>query len=341
MKYINGLHKQSKKFTVMLIPDSSARVRSLHIPYWVFGLLVVPVLTIVVVAVLFQARVFSLENLLDYSASQLMETADEKDRLRETLLAEDASVEAYGGFYEGYVDIEEYLRAAQNELTEEQLHEIMDRLNAIDDMKHGIVSVLLDIAALEAIPFLFDEITLSGGVDRARGGPYTEGPEDIIAELDSILAGSLDDMNVLIELAEDLEDYFRARPIGWPVATERRIGSEFGYRPNPFTGSGMEMHTGIDINVPIGTEVFSTAYGVVEFAGWHNMGYGYLVVIVHDFGYSTFFAHNSEVLVTLGQEVERGELIALSGNTGRSTGPHVHYEVRHNGIPVNPRQYLD
>ena len=145
-------------------------------------------------------------------------------------------------------------------------------------------------------------------------------------------------MQALHILAGDLETYFRALPTGWPV-TSREVGSEFGNRVDPF-GQGLEMHEGIDINVPVGTEVFATAYGVVAFAGWHTGGYGFLVIIEHDFDFTTYYAHNSELLVTAGEEVSRGQAVALSGNTGRSTSPHLHYEVRNNGIPMNPRGFL-
>jgi len=332
----NGKHKQSKCLTLMLVPDSSAKVRSIRISYWTLSILAIPLVSIMIIVGLFQTRVFALESLLDFSASQLSATVDEKDRLRETLLDNEVSAEPYERHNEQAVPEEE---AYTGGITEEQLEYVLARLSVIDGMKDGIIGVFNDIAAMEAVPFLFDESTLSGSVVRAQGGQYTGGPENVIAELDSILAGSLDSMSALTGLAEGLEEYFGARPSGWPV-TEGQVTSEFGYRPNPFTGRGLEMHDGIDIGVPVGTEVFATAPGVVEFAGWHTMGFGYLVVIVHDFGYSTFYAHNSEVLVTLGQEVERGQVIALSGNTGRSTAPHVHYEVRHNGVPINPRQFL-
>ena len=101
------------------------------------------------------------------------------------------------------------------------------------------------------------------------------------------------------------------------------------------------MHEGIDLPAPIGTGVYATAYGVVSFAGWNSGGFGFLVIIEHDFDYSTYYAHNSEVLVTVGEEVSRGQRIALSGNSGRSTNPHCHYEVRNNGLPQNPRGYLN
>lgn len=125
-------------------------------------------------------------------------------------------------------------------------------------------------------------------------------------------------------------------PSIWPVQGE--ITSPFGYRGNPI-GGGSGFHEGIDIGVDAGTPVHATAAGKVTEAGWVD-GYGNLVEIDHGNGFVTRYGHNSMILVTLGQEVQAGAIISLAGSTGRSTGPHVHYEVRINGSPVNPMSFL-
>ena len=99
------------------------------------------------------------------------------------------------------------------------------------------------------------------------------------------------------------------------------------------------MHDGIDIGVPEGTPVHAAAAGTVIYAGWMS-GYGNIVVIDHGNGLSTAYAHNSQLIVGQGATVGKGFVIALSGNTGHSTGPHVHFEVRVNGSPVDPLGYL-
>lgn len=120
------------------------------------------------------------------------------------------------------------------------------------------------------------------------------------------------------------------RAFSWPV--RGRISSSYGPRWG-------RMHHGIDIAVNTGTEVKAAARGRVSFAGW-NGGYGYLVVIDHGNGVETRYAHLSKILVHVGQYVTRGQVIAHSGNTGNSTGPHLHFEIRHRGNSVNPIQYL-
>ena len=118
-----------------------------------------------------------------------------------------------------------------------------------------------------------------------------------------------------------------------------KVTSEFGYRQNP-TGAGSEGHTGLDMAVPLGTEVRAVKDGRVLFVRYKQTGYGYHVAIDHGGGLVTMYAHCSEILVTEGQTVAAGEVIAKSGSTGRSTGPHLHLEVIQDGIPQNPRQYL-
>ena len=121
-----------------------------------------------------------------------------------------------------------------------------------------------------------------------------------------------------------------AAGLAWPVSGP--VTSGFGMRWG-------RMHTGIDIAVPTGTPVHAAAAGTVVYAGWMS-GYGYLVAIDHGGALATAYAHNSSLAVTVGQRVTQGQVVSLSGSTGHSTGPHVHFEVRVNGAPVDPLQYL-
>jgi len=128
-----------------------------------------------------------------------------------------------------------------------------------------------------------------------------------------------------------------AAPKRWPVDVETRITSWYG--PREFKGR-REFHTGIDIGVWYSTEVKATKAGKVVSAGWLPR-YGWTVEIQHEMGYSTLYAHNRYYFPDAGDEVEEGEVIALSGDTGDTTGPHLHYEIRLNGKPVDPMKYLD
>ncbi|WP_456155451.1 murein hydrolase activator EnvC family protein [Veillonella sp.] len=124
--------------------------------------------------------------------------------------------------------------------------------------------------------------------------------------------------------------------LGWPVSGE--ITSPYGYRVHPIWGTTI-YHSGIDIGVDEGTPVHAADSGVIVWSGWMG-GYGYAVVIDHGNGLSTLYGHNSELAVDEGQSVSKGQVIAYAGSTGNSTGPHVHFEVRENGDPVDPMGYL-
>jgi murein DD-endopeptidase MepM/ murein hydrolase activator NlpD len=125
-------------------------------------------------------------------------------------------------------------------------------------------------------------------------------------------------------------------PSMWPV--EGRVGSSFGEREDPFNGEGA-FHSGIDIEAPYGTPVRATADGEVSGAPM-GAGYGREVVLLHGHGYETLYGHLSAIAVLPGQHVTLGQVIGYVGQTGRATGPHLHYEVRVNNTPVNPHKYL-
>ncbi len=116
------------------------------------------------------------------------------------------------------------------------------------------------------------------------------------------------------------------------------ITSRFGYRMSPFSGKAA-LHQGVDIASAPGTPVYAPADGVVSYAGY-DQGYGKLVSIDHGYGVVTRYGHNSQLFVVVGQKVKRGDVITATGSTGRSTGTHLHYEVRVNGLPVDPLNYI-
>jgi murein DD-endopeptidase MepM/ murein hydrolase activator NlpD len=126
--------------------------------------------------------------------------------------------------------------------------------------------------------------------------------------------------------------------LGWPAPSSKRITSYFGYRTHPIL-KVKKLHTGIDIGVPSGHDIVAANAGKVIKAAWNN-SYGYMIMIDHGGGIVTLYAHNSKLLVKTGDIVKKGQVIALSGSTGMSTGPHLHFEVRVNGEYKNPLDYL-
>ncbi|MDM1407736.1 M23 family metallopeptidase [Myroides sp. DF42-4-2] len=160
---------------------------------------------------------------------------------------------------------------------------------------------------------------------------------DIIAKQTAIQSRSLDD---IINLAKGKEKLLAAIPAIQPVKNEslKHMASGYGYRSDPFTKI-KKFHAGMDFSVNIGTPIYATGDGRVTRANNQLSGYGNLIEIEHGYGYQTRYAHLSKYNVTQGQTVKRGDIIGYAGSTGRSSGPHLHYEVHYKGNPVNPLNY--
>lgn len=147
--------------------------------------------------------------------------------------------------------------------------------------------------------------------------------------------------NELIELSKEHEKRLSSLPAIQPVRNSdlKRLASGFGWRIDPVYGT-RKMHWGLDFTADVGTEIYATGDGVVEEIKTSNWGYGREIVINHGFGYQTRYAHVSEFKVKEGDQVKRGDLIALMGSTGKSTGSHLHYEVMKDGKKVNPINFF-
>ena len=159
---------------------------------------------------------------------------------------------------------------------------------------------------------------------------------DVLAKELYVQSKSYDD---IIEMAKKQEIRMENIPAIQPVLNKdlTRVASGYGMRIDPVYHV-RKFHQGMDFTAPTGTEVFATGNAKVSFSGW-KQGYGNTVILDHGFGYETVYAHLYKSLVRKGQKVRRSDIIALVGNTGKSTGPHLHYEVRLNGRPVDPRNY--
>lgn len=141
------------------------------------------------------------------------------------------------------------------------------------------------------------------------------------------------------QLIKDVEKqlkFLESKPDTWPVPG--KITSGFGYRRHPISGK-RDFHQGIDIANKTGTSIIASGSGIVTFSGY-NGGYGKVIIISHGYGYKSVYAHNTENLVKVGERVEKGEIIGKLGNTGTSTGPHVHFEIHYNGSQINPLKIL-
>ena len=234
---------------------------------------------------------------------------------------------------------------AEIDRTKEQTRESLDTLALqLGNMQSHVLRLnalgerLTELVKLDAEEFNF-------GVDPALGGIESVAPtrtieiSEFVEELQR-LALVVDDREHKLEILENLirDDKvvqgleLAGKPAkGW-------ISSDYGYRTDPFSGK-KGFHHGIDIAGKKGSKVRAVASGVVVFSGKKN-GYGYIVEILHANGYITKYGHNSKNLVKVGDLLNKGDVISLMGSTGRSTGPHVHFEISHNGKSINPNKFF-
>jgi len=207
-----------------------------------------------------------------------------------------------------------------------------EQLQRIDQLASGASQTADEIAAIlkrQGVPV--DEVAFVPSTD-AIGGPY------LAPQSERDFNASLNALDAALNRLETVRGTAKRLPFANP-APGQEITSRFGNRPDPFFG-GLAMHAGIDFRAPTGTEIRSTGAGKVVTASFSG-GYGNMVEIDHGLGLSTRYGHMSRILVSEGDTVETGQILGLSGSTGRSTGPHLHYEVRRNGDPVDPMRFLN
>ena len=223
------------------------------------------------------------------------------------------------------------------------LNKQLDRIdNVLGDIQHRDDNIYRTIFEAEPIPSSVRQAGM-GGVNRYES---LEGfkSSDLLIETTSRLDKLAKQLYVqsksfdeVINMAKNKEKMLASIPAIQPVANKdlKRMASGYGYRIDPVYKT-KKFHAGMDFSAPTGTEIYATGDGTVVKVKEDNRGYGHHVVIDHGFSYETLYAHLSDIKIKEGDEVKRGEIIGLVGNTGKSVGPHLHYEVRKNGRAVNP-----
>ena len=222
------------------------------------------------------------------------------------------------------------------QLIQEKLQSTTDEIVQIQKLKDRFMEMATPSAVKSQIP---------GG--NAKGGPLKlvsqkkNNDADLIAALDESLQDvssfkkSVEEINAL--WAKQLA-WLNTLPTGTPVKGSYNLSSGYGLRIDPFT-QAMAKHEGLDFAAPVGTPIIASANGVISRAGWDSQ-YGNVVEINHAEGFKTRYAHASQLLVRTGQTVKKGDVIAKVGNTGRSSGPHLHYEVIRAGAHINPANMM-
>ena len=302
------------EFTIVFFPGSLSAPRKLHLPkrFVKFGILVS---FVVLIGVLGSSFYF----VQQYSKLQGSETELVK-------LRRDAKIRK--------IQVEKFAQQVKNFETE------MVRLERFEKK-------LRVITALENSPRSIEKNWGVGGPYGFSTNSFTTAMGWGAANMVERLSNGLDHLGKQAKIQsisfQELDNFFKnqksllsSTPSIWPI--RGWVTSGFGFRKSPFTGL-REKHEGWDIAARNGSPVLTTADGVVVVEG-REYGYGNLVEIDHGYGRVTRYGHNSKHLVKVGDRVKRGQVVTLVGNTGRSTGPHLHYEVLLNGVPVNPKNYI-
>ena len=228
------------------------------------------------------------------------------------------------------------------------LARIAHQQSALDGMNEKVRELRQEVAGWTNVHArlldAFGPETAAAARDKGIGGPAAPAeatpqhlvPRDELSRLAEVVARTSQSLATLDRLMMRAARILASLPSRWPV--RGHVNSEFGNRPSPWTQQ-KEFHSGMDIGAERGTAVRAPASGTVSFAGWHAE-YGHTLIIDHGTDIKTIYGHLSKILVSLGQRVETGTEVGLTGTSGRSSGPHLHYEILVKGQAVNPRAYL-
>jgi murein DD-endopeptidase MepM/ murein hydrolase activator NlpD len=355
--------KEKQPITIMIVPHSERSPISLRIPLWVTPLVLIILAALLVLTVSLASSYYRLQSqLTELQREREMETSRQRE-MRTMILSQQDEVRNLSAEVEQLeVDLIEIERIS-DEIRELIGVEEPELTPTPEPSSSRVDSPFDPEQGGQSSPKIGVTIGLGGG---SPYQPIDYSPSDcpmaVVAEtsqhvqnMSLLLPVTLQEQQLLREQIlkrlekidpikrhdpEALETELQllaSAPQKWPVDVEARITS--GYGPREFKGKP-EFHTGIDIGVWYSTEVKATKAGKVVFAGLLPR-YGWTVEIEHEMGYSTLYAHNRYYFPDAGDEVEEGEVIALSGDSGDTTGPHLHYEIRLNGKPVDPMKYLD
>jgi murein DD-endopeptidase MepM/ murein hydrolase activator NlpD len=300
--------KKEKAFTLMIVPHSGKSTLSISIP-----IIILKILGGLLAGIVAAATIIAVNFTLSYKEMK----ASNRDLT---------------------VKVRDYNKLQQ------QLDYFVNKTQTLEEKMQSLEKLDNDLRSLlKNDPALKKNIDSKQAADNdrnymlaSRGGIDREKAMQDLQILESKLPQQEESLKELKNAVIQRNQRLASTPSIWPV--DGRITSDFGYRISPF-GFRREFHDGLDIAAPYGTSIRAAADGMVVFVGYKS-GYGNMVTISHGYGFETSYGHTSKILVKRGQKVKKGQIIAKVGNTGRSTGPHVHYIVRVNGVLKNPANYL-
>ncbi len=304
-----------KKYTLMLVPHPDGHVRTVQLERWHVRLCIGALSILLLSCFCLGLSVSKLA----YRSRQLANLRRVNTRIESDLSAQNDKIEEFSTEMNSLIKLEGRIR---------DLTGLPPRRSAADDTRQGGQGGL--------------EYDADQRIDGVPAASLLDGSEHAVWTLSTLIEEARYRQETFTEVVDFVtreRELLAATPCIWPVdAPDVWISSGFGYREDPINGKRL-FHDGLDVVGPVKSPVVATADGVVTLAAWDG-GLGWVVTINHGHGYRTRYGHNHKLLVKKGARVRRGDVIALEGSTGRTTGPHVHYEVIRDGKKVNPYRYL-
>ncbi|MGM0370382.1 MAG: peptidoglycan DD-metalloendopeptidase family protein [Bacillota bacterium] len=311
---------QQEKITLQVVPEAEQEVFSLKIPKkWIkIGIYLIIISLVFVAGLLyyyyyrFNAAYKEIRFLVPYK--QRVEKLKQKNNYLQSKLS-------------NLSDKTEQIKEQFNQIKEEnhKIKEMIDFQNQEDISSNNNVKL--------------PQASTASATNDSSSGVLINNTRRNLSALDEGINDKKKDLSDLKQDIINYKDYLASKPKGWPILDRKgRITSDYGRRFHPVLKKQI-FHEGIDIGVWYNHKVVATGKAKVAFSGWKS-GYGRTIILDHGYGYRTLYGHNNKLLVRTGEVVKRGEEVALSGNSGRSTGPHLHYEVLVNGNHTNPRQFF-
>ncbi len=329
-------HRKFKKVTLMIVPNSTGKTRKMTLSPWILKSIAAG-LVILVTALSISTYHFS-------DSLKITENALAEERLRVAALEDERQqhVAEIDELHRQFAQVNERL-ASLNELESKVL--TLVGLESPEDENENTPDEPLDqpdmtpdvAANMENDVFASQFLLVSRSSDSRTLGPVLNDYEVDVEQLSQLIESQTSNMVKLVDEVEEQLEFLDAEPNQWPATG--RLSSPFGKRVSPTNRFRTEFHQGIDIAGPSGSDISAAGSGIVTYSGY-NGGYGRMVIVSHGYGYTSVYAHNSQTLVEVGDRVEKGDLIAKMGSTGRATGTHLHFEVRLHGEPVDPLTIL-
>jgi murein DD-endopeptidase MepM/ murein hydrolase activator NlpD len=349
------MRKKDRRLTILVVPHNDSAPLTLSFPRWLVPSVLVLFISLMLIVAYVLVRYQQLSDRYDALSHEQQVDFERGRGMRSTILTQQDDVKA----------LTDDVRQVQSEM--ESIRKLSDQVRQLLGLPRSSTQPALPAGATPQSMLQLPSMGGDGGSMRAAGSafpasaprpsmllawesekslqelhptiPWAEKELQYLANQALVRVGRIDPSRrgSLTELEAQLR-LLAAAPNLWPVYG--RITSDFGWRPALFDATKREFHTGIDIGVWYFTPVHATRDGMVTYAGWRE-GYGNTVEISHAMGYLTLYGHNFDLRVKAGQQVKAGDVIARSGQTGYANGPHVHYEVRLNGVPLDPLRFLD